>query len=88
MSDSVEGDDERYMSDRVDADDDVDDALTPNGCDMTGTWIAQMRTRNQAIIGAELRTYNWFYYELESIGSETPPNASGTSLGRVSFRTG
>lgn len=69
MEDSVLGDDELYMSDRVEEEEPVEQTLTPNGCDMTGTWIAQFRGRSEAL-SFVVRNYNWFYYELESDGDD------------------
>ena len=70
MSDSVDGDDEAYMPDRIDPGNGGPNGdLEPNDCDMTGSWIAQFRGRTIAL-GLEARPYNWFYYELEDIGDE------------------
>lgn len=67
--DSVLGNDEAFMSDVV-TDDPNATPLEPNDCDMTGTWMAQIRTISLALGSAEAVSYNWFYYELDDTGDE------------------
>lgn len=42
---------------------------TPNNCDMTGTWIAELITYNSAL-GATAEAHNWFYYEIQDNGDD------------------
>lgn len=67
--DSVLGDDEAFMSEVID-DDPNETPLEPNDCDMTGTWMAQIRTISVAMGTAEAISYNWFYYELDDTGDD------------------
>lgn len=67
--DSVLGDDEAFMSDD-DGGPNTSGPLEPNDCDMTGTWMAQIRSVSLAMGSAEAISYNWFYYELDDTGDD------------------
>lgn len=42
--------------------------LEPNGCDLTGTWIAEQETLNSVLVSGLATARNWFYYELRDEG--------------------
>lgn len=42
--------------------------LEPNGCDLSGIWIAEQETLNSVLVSGLATARNWFYYEIEDEG--------------------
>lgn len=44
--------------------------LAPNGCDLTGTWIAEQETQNSVLVTGLAVAHNWAYYEIVDEGDK------------------
>ena len=68
LDDRVEGDDKWYLD--VTLPDVQTDIVPgePNGCDLSGIWIAELQTFSTAFVSATAVAYNWFYYEIDDQG--------------------
>lgn len=42
----------------------------PNDCDMSGRWIAELKTESTALGTLRAIAYNWYYYEIEDNGDD------------------
>lgn len=67
LEDRVLGDDLRGFVDNGKIDFDYG-PLAPNGCDLSGRWIAEQETYNSVLVSGVAVARNWFYYEIEDEG--------------------